>query len=70
VGRIEQEKSLDQLYTIRSLGRSTAQCEQEEVDVDKDEEQERFDLAFYKEGPLGVILIECYHPRYVLLLRH
>ena len=34
---------------------------QEEVDLDEDDDQERIDLAFYTEGPLGVILIECYH---------
>lgn len=68
MGRIEQEKTLDQLYTIRSLGRSSPQCAPADIDVEEDEEQERFDLAFQQPGPLGVILIECYHPRYVLVL--
>ena len=62
--RDEQEKTLDQLYIIRSVHRPSPQSEPEDNDVDMDEgTQRRFELAFYNDGPLGIILIECFHPR-------
>ena len=59
---IEQERTVDQMYKIRSLDRPGQQDHEQDEDVDEGE-RERFDLAFHKEGPLGVILVESYHPR-------
>ena len=51
------------MYKIRSLNRS-GQTQDHEQDEDADKgERERYDLAFHKEGHLGVILVESYHPR-------
>ena len=50
------------MYKIRSLNRSGQQGHEQHEDVDEGE-RKRYDLAFHKEGPLGVILIERYHPR-------
>ena len=63
MARIEQERTVDQMYKIRSLNRS-GQTQDHEQDEDADKgERERYDLAFHKEGHLGVILVESYHPR-------
>lgn len=61
---LEQGTTTDQLYTIRPVDRPGANCNEEEYDMDEDE-QECFELTFTKQGPLGVILIESYHPRQV-----